>query len=70
MTAVTFDRREGDQAVLVDAEGASYVVPATALPTGAAIGAQLHLTIGSAPASEDREALAKSILNQILKHQE
>ena len=62
---IIIDRIEGDMAVL-EIEGATYHVPASALPDGASEGSALRLTLEPATRAS-REAQAKARLERLKK---
>lgn len=64
----TLDRLEGDKAVLKLDDGQALDWPADKLPAGASEGTQLKLVLSSNKSEEaEREEVAKSVLNEILK---
>lgn len=62
------DRLEEDKAVLKFTDGQSLVVPIEVLPEGVGEGSVLHFSFSQDKAGEEeRQKLAKEMLNEILK---
>ncbi len=64
----SIDRFEGDRVVLSADDRAEFVIPRSALPHDMREGARVILTISSEnEETDEKENLAKKILNEILK---
>lgn len=65
---VTLDRFEGKEAILIADSGEKFNWPIKNLPTDSKEGDQLRLVLfNTASEKEEREKIAKTLLNEILK---